>query len=146
MHPPLPAAPLPPGYEALPPHLLPTALQLAAKLHDLLPGLEHRRSFGGAFFYYMNRYLLYVGVTKQRDGLYLGFTQGASLHDPDGLLQGTGRQVRQLPFPGLDLSVLDTPAFAGLLDAAVARNAEIDAAQRQRKPPSARRADRRGPV
>lgn len=137
---------LPPGYEALPPHLLPTALDMAAKLLDLLPGLEHRRSFGGAFFYYHNRYLLYVGVTKRRDGLYLGFTQGASLHDPEGLLVGTGRQVRQLHFPNLDLSVLDTPAFAGLLDAAVARNAEIEAAQSQRARSRAAHKGPRGPV
>jgi hypothetical protein len=56
----------------------------------------------------------------------LGLLQGAAVADPDGLLQGTGNQVRGLKLAGPD--DLDRPAVQALIARALAPAAEAFAA------------------
>ena len=52
----------------------------------------------------------YVGVF--RDHVNVGFFQGSTLHDPAGLLQGTGKHMRHVKIkPGLPLDVSSLEAL-----------------------------------
>jgi hypothetical protein len=58
-------------------------------------------------FGYVNSFKSHVNV---------GFFYGASLEDPAGLLEGSGKRMRHVKLrPGLER---DTPALRGLIDAA----------------------------
>jgi hypothetical protein len=56
----------------------------------------------------------------------LFFFHGAGLHDPDGLLEGTGAQVRSLKLPSL--AVLDDPKVQALMAQALANAPPMGAA------------------
>jgi hypothetical protein len=62
-----------------------------------------------------------VSITAHANGVGLCFIQGASLPDPEGILQGSGKQTRFIRVPSVD--VLSRPAVKNMLDAA-ARQAE----------------------
>jgi hypothetical protein len=58
----------------------------------------------------------YVGIHKAH--VSIGFFQGASLRDPAGLLEGTGKRMRHVKLkPG---QAFDTAALGALVDAAYA--------------------------
>ncbi len=58
----------------------------------------------------------YVGIHKAH--VSIGFFQGASLHDPAGLLEGTGKRMRHVKLkPG---QAFDMTALVGLIDTAYA--------------------------
>ena len=60
-----------------------------------------------------------LSLTGSAKGVGLCFIHGARLPDPDGILQGAGKQTR---FIHLDsVKMLAAPAVAALIDAAVAR-------------------------
>jgi hypothetical protein len=64
---------------------------------------------GDAAFGYVNVFKAHINV---------GFFNGAELHDPAGLLQGTGRRMRHVKVkPGVDVNAA---ALAALIDAAYA--------------------------
>lgn len=56
-------------------------------------------------------------VAAQRDHVNLGFMQGASMDDPDGVLEGTGKKMRHVKLS--DPSEVDTPAIRRLVETAV---------------------------
>lgn len=60
----------------------------------------------------------------------LFFFHGADLEDPDGLLEGTGKQVRSLKLSSL--AVLDDPKVQALMAQALANARPIDASQPSR--------------
>jgi hypothetical protein len=60
----------------------------------------------------------------------LFFFHGASLDDPEGLLEGAGTQVRSLKLPSL--AVLDDPQVQALMAQALANAPPIDAASPSR--------------
>lgn len=60
----------------------------------------------------------FVTIAAAANGIGLCFVRGASLADPDKMLQGSGKQTRFLRLPSAD--VLDQPAVAALLRRAAA--------------------------
>ena len=64
----------------------------------------------------MSEHYAYIAV--QASHVNLGFYHGASLLDPDGLLEGTGKQLRHVKIR--DLSLAKGPAVAKLLHLAIA--------------------------
>jgi len=71
----------------------------------------------------------YVGVFRRHANV--GFFQGASLEDPAGILEGTGKRMRHVKIkPGVDL---DSAALAALIRAAYADMTLRLAAERQAK-------------
>jgi hypothetical protein len=63
--------------------------------------------------------------------LNLYFLQGASLYDPDGVLQGSGRQGRYVTLESAE--EIDTPAIRALIDAAIEASKEpLSSARRGR--------------
>jgi hypothetical protein len=56
-------------------------------------------------------------IMPLKDSLNLGFARGASLPDPDKLLEGTGKRARHIKFRTLE--ALDAPAVRALLEAVV---------------------------
>jgi hypothetical protein len=74
-------------------------------LHDGCPVA----CLGDAPFAYVNAFTSHVNV---------GFFHGAALHDPDGLLQGTGKSMRHIKLrPG---TPVDDNAIRRLIEAAYA--------------------------
>jgi len=65
-------------------------------------------------------------VAAYRSHVNLGFNRGASLADPDRLLQGTGARIRHLRIS--ELADLDRPAVARLVRAAIERGRATAAA------------------
>ena len=68
----------------------------------------------------------FISIAGYPKWVTLFFLDGASLHDPDGLLKGDGRQVR-----GVRLKTpadLDSPAVAALIAQAIASRADALAA------------------
>lgn len=64
----------------------------------------------------MSEHYAYIGV--QRSYVNLGFYHGASLTDPSGLLEGTGKALRHVKIR--DLASVKNPAIAALLREAIA--------------------------
>lgn len=60
-----------------------------------------------------------VSLAAAANGVGLSFYHGATLADPDGLLQGSGAQNRYLRLP--DLAALRAPPVQALIDAAIAQ-------------------------
>ena len=58
-------------------------------------------------------------VAAAANGVNLFFLRGASLADPEKVLQGSGRQVRFIRVPTID--VLDRPEVKALIKAAIAK-------------------------
>lgn len=58
----------------------------------------------------------YAYLMPQKDRINLGFYQGASLPDPQGLLEGTGKALRHVKVRDLD----ELPALRALISAALA--------------------------
>lgn len=61
-----------------------------------------------------------LSLAANAGGLRLCFMQGASLPDPDGLLEGAGKQNRYLMLP--DIDTLRSPPVEALLAAEIHRN------------------------
>ena len=61
-----------------------------------------------------------VSIAANSKGVGLCFIHGAKLPDPDGVLQGSGKQTRFVRLPSA--KTLDEPAIAKLLTLAVARS------------------------
>lgn len=64
----------------------------------------------------MSQHYAYIGV--HRSHVNLGFYHGASLRDPDGLLEGAGRRLRHVKIG--DLADARRPAIRALLARAIA--------------------------
>ena len=60
-----------------------------------------------------------ASIAAAANGVGLSFYNGATLPDPDGILQGGGKQNRFIRIPTLE--TLRTPAVRALVDAAVAQ-------------------------
>jgi hypothetical protein len=73
--------------------------------------------------------LLMVG----KNHVTFGFTQGASIHDPDGLLEGTGKNLRHVKLKKPEQ--VDHPGLRRLVQEAAALNgqAPVNSAMRTRK-------------
>lgn len=55
-------------------------------------------------------------IMPLKDSVNLGFAKGASLPDPEKMLEGTGKRARHIKFKTLD--AIDHPAVRALLEAA----------------------------
>ncbi|MEP7294466.1 MAG: DUF1801 domain-containing protein, partial [Chloroflexota bacterium] len=56
-------------------------------------------------------------IMPLKESVNLGFARGASLNDPDKLLEGTGKRARHVKFKSAE--AMDQPAVQELLEAAV---------------------------
>ncbi len=89
--------------------LSPQIHQLIHRLRQLIrqvvPEVEEAGYPGWKLIGYRHgRYFCFIAPKEDR--VYLGFEQGSTLPDPNGLLEGTGKQVRQVMLrPGPDLSL-----------------------------------------
>lgn len=61
-----------------------------------------------------------LSLAAGANGMGLHFLRGASLPDPDGILQGEGKQTRFIRVPSVD--VLERPEVEALIAAAVAKS------------------------
>lgn len=64
----------------------------------------------------------YAYILPYTQHVNLGFYQGASLPDPEGLLEGTGKKLRHIEVRSLD--DIDRPAITGLIEAALQERRE----------------------
>jgi hypothetical protein len=71
-----------------------------------------------------------LSVAAGASGVGLCFIQGAKLPDPDGILQGSGRQTRFVRLPSA--ATLTQPAVRKLIDTAVTRGKDFPARGRGR--------------
>lgn len=72
----------------------------------------------------MSEHFCYIGAFKAH--VNLGFYYGAVLPDPEGLMEGTGINLRHIKFKSLEAA--DQPAVRDLLEAALEqRNTALDA-------------------
>src|SRR5258708_26931851 len=76
----------------------------------------------------MTEHYAYIGV--QDAYVNLGFYHGASLDDPDGVLEGTGKQLR--PVKVRNLTGAKNPALKGLVLDAIAERRRYNDRVRQR--------------
>jgi hypothetical protein len=60
-----------------------------------------------------------VSITAASNGVGISFYQGATLPDPDGLLQGNGKQNRFIRIP--DIKILRASEVRALINAAIAQ-------------------------
>ena len=67
-----------------------------------------------------------LSIAAGASGINLFFLQGAKLGDPDKVLLGSGKQVRFIRVPSVD--VLKRPEIRALISAAVARSKRFDPA------------------
>lgn len=92
--------------------------ELAGLLVDLVrktvPSAEERIHHGAPWFRVDGTWLGYVAVHARH--VNLGFRYGALLDDPDGLLEGTGKQMRHVKVSDPDDVPVD--ALAGLIERA----------------------------
>jgi hypothetical protein len=79
--------------------------QLRQLIRQVVPEVEEAGYPGWKVIGYRHgRYFCFIAPKKDR--VYLGFEHGSTLPDPNGLLEGTGKQVRQVMLrPGPDLSL-----------------------------------------
>ncbi len=104
-----------------------TAQRLRAVLLDAHPQLEERVRRGWHSINYRDPVAGFVcAVFPTRESVQLVFERGADLPDPDGLLTGSGKQVRMLVFRCVD--DVDEDVVARYLDPAV----DLGAALRRR--------------
>ena len=102
-----------------------------------------RRLPGAVEFIYDNYNWLVIGfgpTERPSDAVFsivlaprwvtLCFLEGAQLADPDGLLRGSGKVVRNIRLE--DVSMLNRPAVRALIDEAVANAEPFDPTQRRR--------------
>lgn len=64
----------------------------------------------------------YAYIAPQKSHVNLGLYRGTSLADPDGLLEGTGKQLRHIKLKSV--SVATSAAVKQLLDCAIAERQE----------------------
>ncbi len=64
----------------------------------------------------------YAYILPYTQHVNLGFYQGASLPDPEGLLEGTGKALRHIKIR--TMQDIDQPAITALIEAAVAERRE----------------------
>jgi len=69
----------------------------------------------------MTQHYAYIGV--QNSHINLGFYHGATLRDPDGLLEGSGKKLRHVKV--LDVAATKTTALAALLRQAIADRSRL---------------------
>jgi hypothetical protein len=69
----------------------------------------------------MTQHYAYIGV--QNSHINLGFYHGATLRDPDGLLEGSGKKLRHVKVR--DVAATKTTALAALLRQAIADRSRL---------------------
>ncbi len=89
---------------------------------EMEPALAERIAFGVLCYYKPDRPYGVIGghvcSLDERDGaLRLGFVHGASLPDPEGLLEGTAKAARHLAVP--DAGALRSPAIRALIRSSI---------------------------
>jgi hypothetical protein len=111
------------------PPLRPLLAAARRQVLHLVPGATERLRAGwGLLGYDCPRYFAYV--VPMPDHVRIGFERGVLLHDPAGLLRGTGTQVRHVELR--TRADLGHPALAGLLrEAAASRGWVAPAAPRR---------------
>ncbi len=60
---------------------------------------------------------MFCYLHRAKDHVTIGFQQGASLNDPKGLLEGTGKDMRHIKI--VDVGGIDEPAILDLVHQAV---------------------------
>ena len=101
------------------------ALATRALVLEVAPGLAETIAFGALCYYKAGAAYGTIGgnvclIDEKRGALRLAFLHGASLPDPEGLLEGTAKAKRDLGIR--DLDDLRRPAVADLIRAAVAHD------------------------
>lgn len=71
----------------------------------------------------------YAYIAVQRSHVNLGFYRGAALKDPDGLLEGAGKNLRHIKVHSV--AEAKRPAVAALLRQAIAERRQASAERRQ---------------
>lgn len=94
-----------------------TLAALRKLVRSLRPGIVEEIKWGRPCYSTDRGLFCYMHSTKNH--ATLGFQQGASLDDPEGLLEGTGKGMRHIKFK--DGAKFDQEAVAALLEQAVAR-------------------------
>lgn len=106
----------------------PTIQQLARAARDLVLQVKPdavqqvETSWGGYLLFKQSTTVCWLSVHKKH--VSLGFSQGAELPDPSGLLEGSGRHSRHVKLKKLD--DLQPPALKALLQKAWQRQPEAD--------------------
>jgi len=90
---------------------LPTAHELVYEYRDwfVISYSPNERGYEGV-----------LAIRASADGVKLYFNSGKELPDPEGLLQGSGKQTRSIQLEGA--STLARPAVARLIEEAIAHN------------------------
>lgn len=78
---------------ALEPGLRHTAAELRRLVLDACPDFTESIKWGNPV-YELSGKVCYLGATKAY--VSLGFFNGAALHDPDGIIEGTGKKMRHV--------------------------------------------------
>jgi len=96
---------------------------LAGRVHAAGDGLDEAVKWGRLTFTVngnWHHWLCAIAVTTR--GVSLVFHKGALLEDPDGLLEGEGRYLRQAPYNRL---AVDPEAVTALVRQAIARQTDM---------------------
>ena len=106
--------------EDRPDHVRDRALAADQVLMDRVSGLYREIDLKGGMIGYMlgpgYKGTLFM-LLLSKSGVKVGFAHGATLPDPAGLLKGSGKVHRHVPFDAVD--DLQQVAFGDLIDAAV---------------------------
>ena len=94
-----------------------TLAALRKLLKSLGPGITEEIKWSRPCYSTSRGLFCYLQSTKNH--AVLGFQQGASLHDPEKLLEGTGKDMRHIKFK--DGAIVNTAAVTALLKQAAAR-------------------------
>jgi hypothetical protein len=79
----------------LSPQICQLADQVRQLIREVVPEVEEAGYPGWKVIGYRHgRYFCFIA--PKQDHVYLGFEHGSTLPDPSGLLEGTGKQVRQI--------------------------------------------------
>ena len=91
---------------------------------DVLPDAQHERKWGQLTFTRENDWHHWIcAISPGRETVKLAIHKGALLADPHGLMEGTGRYLRAIPFGSPDQ--IDPEVVASILREAAARQTEM---------------------
>lgn len=120
--------------------LRPLALELRARVLDVAPEVAEKEAFHALCYYKPHAPYGAIGgnvcLVALKDGrLEIAFLHGASLPDPERLMQGTGKAKRRVPIAtSRDVA---RSALAALIRAAVAYDPSAARSRPEEAPPSA---------
>jgi hypothetical protein len=89
--------------ESYTPEVCELAEALRTRIFSLVPQVREKVYMGWkGLGYHHPQQGYFCAIFPQTDHVRLAFEHGVDLHDPDGLLEGTGTQVRYIPIFSVD--------------------------------------------